>query len=95
MVGPSLSYQISLPCHLSSPRKDDAVADMGKSKETEAKDCTGFWEKTRSSAGIPSENKTEFLGPLATEDISTSRENSGQRGSKVNQKRPEYRGFDE
>lgn len=68
---------------------------MGKSRETEAKDCTGFWETTRSSASIPSENKTEFLGPLATEDRSTSRENSGKRGSVVNQKRPEYRGVDE
>lgn len=53
---------------------------MGKSGKTEAKDCTGFWEKIRSSAGNPSENNGELLGPLASEDRSTSRENSGKRG---------------
>jgi hypothetical protein len=64
---------------------------MGKSEETEAKDCPGFWEETKASGGIPSENNGEFLGPLTTEDRSTSRENADRSKYTVNQNRLEYR----
>lgn len=63
----SLSYKMSLPHRFNVPRKDNEAAQMGKSGETEAKDCTGFWEQRRSSGSIPSEKNSEPLWPLKTE----------------------------